>query len=266
MKKLFVFLALFSSLFISGCSKNVTLNLDKISNELNTLKSQEFDMQGVYSLIDESNYYSDLVDIYDFDFEEKFGFSNENIEEYSVRMNEESLNMYMILKVSDNKDEIKSKMNAYFKSIEKESKYLEAEYEGYLIFILSNENDKVLELIKSSKAPLFSNLMKLDNETVESTLNIKKEQYTEILMEMPAIIVKSNMYVIVKPTNGEKENVKNALDTYMKNLEEQWATYLPEQYELVKNRAYEEYGGYLIYVVSTNNEKVIEIIKNYKTE
>ena len=262
MKKIFVFLALISSLFITGCSKNVDLDLDKISQELNTLTSENFDMQGVYSLIDESNYYTDLIDVYDYDFEEKFGISNETIEEYSVRINENSLEMYMILKVSNNEEDIKSKMKDYFKSINKENDYLETEYEGYLIFILSSDNNKVLDLIKSSKAPIFANLMKLDNESINSTLNIKNEQYSEILMEMPAIIVKSNMYVVVKPTANEKDNVKEAIDSYMKNLEEQWATYLPEQYELVQNRLYEEYGGYLIYIVSEDNNKVFETIKN----
>lgn len=266
MKKLFVFLALVGTLLVTGCTKNITLDLEKVSSELNSLQSKEFDMQGVYSLIDESDYYTDLVDVYDFDFEEKFGFSNENIEEYSVRMNEESLDMYMILKVNGNADEIKAKMKDYFRSINKEANYLETEHEGYLIFILSSDNNKVLELIKSSKALIFGNLMKLDDESIAATLNIKKEQYTEILMEIPMMIVRSNMYIIVKPADGEKENVQEAIDTYMTNLEEQWSTYLPEQYELVKNRLFEEYGGYLIYIVSSDNERVLETIKKSEIE
>ena len=36
----------------------------------------------------------------------------------------------------------------------------------------------------------------------------------------------------------------------MTNLEEQWSTYLPDQYELVKNRLEEKYGDYLIYIIS----------------
>ena len=42
MKKLFVFLTLISSLFVTGCSKNVTLDLDKVSQELNTLTYEDF--------------------------------------------------------------------------------------------------------------------------------------------------------------------------------------------------------------------------------
>lgn len=38
-------------------------------------------------------------------------------------------------------------------------------------------------------------------------------------------------------------------------------TYLPEQYELVKNRLEKEYGDYLIYIVSSNNDLVFETIK-----
>ena len=50
----------------------------------------------------------------------------------------------------------------------------------------------------------------------------------------------------------------------MDNLEEQWSTYLPDQYELVENRLEEEYGEYLIYIISNDNELVLKTIKNCK--
>lgn len=59
----------------------------------------------------------------------------------------------------------------------------------------------------------------------------------------------------------KKDVVKEKLDTYMTNLEEQWKTYLPDQYELVKNRLVKEYGDYLIYIVSSDNEAVFNEIK-----
>lgn len=265
MKKLFSIL-LVTMLLLTGCgNKNVDLDLNKISQELDNLYSDSFYLQGVSSLIDEKNYFEGLEDVYEYDFKEVFGLEASNIEEYQVRINKSNNTMYLILKPLENKDKIKSEMDAYFKSIESTNTQvknkLETEYEGYLIYIVSNDNNKVLETIKSSKSPVFNNLVPVQDEMVENTLGIKKDTYSEILMKVPMMIVQSNMYIIVKPENGKKDDVKKAIDQYMTNLEEQWKTYLPDQYELVKNRKYEEYGGYLIYIVSSDNDKVLDTIK-----
>lgn len=266
MKKIFSLL-LVGLLLITGCGKsNVNLDLDKISKELDNLTSDGFYLQGVYSLIDEKDYFENLEDIYEYDFEKVFGLTAENIgDEYLARINKSNNTMLLIFKPLQNKDKIKEEMDAYFKSIESTNTLvktrLETEYEGYLIYIVSNDNNKVLETIKSSKSSTFNNLVPVEGEMVESTLGIKEDTYSEILMKVPMMIVQSNMYIIIKPEDGKKEDVKKAIDKYMTNLEEQWKTYLPDQYELVKNRKYEEYGGYLIYIVSSDNDKVFETIK-----
>lgn len=266
MKKIVIFLSVICSLLLTGCSENITLDLEKVSTELNELKSEKFDMHSVYFYIDQTNYFENLEDIYDYDFKETFGLNSENIGAYNVRINKETLDMYLILEPLTNKDVIKSEMNNYFKSINKEDAVLETEYEGYLIYILSSDNEKVLETMKKAKEVVFSNLMKVEDEAIEETLNIKSEQYSEILMEIPAIMVKSNMYIVVKPEKNETENVKKAIDDYMKKLEEQWATYLPDQFKLVEDRLVEEYKGYLIYIISSDNQKALETIKNCVSE
>lgn len=266
MKKIFSLL-LVGLLLITGCGKsNVNLDLDKISKELDNLPSDEFYLQGVSSLIDEKNYFENLEDIYEYDFEKVFGLDSSNIgNEYLARINKTNNTMLLIFKPLENKDKIKEDMASYFKSIESTNDLiknrLETEYEGYLIYIVSNDNNKVLETIKSSRALTFNNLVPVEGEMVESTLGIKEDAYSEILMKVPMMIVQSNMYLIIKPEDGKKDDVKQAIDKYMTKLEEQWKTYLPDQYELVKNRKYEEYGGYLIYIVSSDNEKAFDTIK-----
>ena len=46
--------------------------------------------------------------------------------------------------------------------------------------------------------------------------------------------------------------------------ENQWEHYIPEQYELVKNRKVEKIGDYLVYIVSTDNNLVFNTIQNNK--
>ena len=119
MKKLFSIL-LVAMLLLTGCgNKNVDLDLNKISQELDNLYSDSFYIQGVSSLIDEKNYFEELEDVYEYDFKEVFGLTSTNIgDDYAVRINKSNNTMYLILKPLENKDKIKEEMNTYFKSIE----------------------------------------------------------------------------------------------------------------------------------------------------
>ena len=103
--------------------------------------------------------------------------------------------------------------------------------------------------------------MEVKDEMLSTQFGIEKEMVEEYLIKMPMMITSSNTYIIVKPAEGKEKEVKEKLDTYMVNLEEQWKTYLPDQYELVKNRLFKDYGDYLIYIVSSDNEAVFNEIK-----
>ena len=46
----------------------------------------------------------------------------------------------------------------------------------------------------------------------------------------------------------------------MTNLEKTWSTYLPDQYDIVKNRMEKEAGDYLIYIATADNQKVYDAI------
>ena len=48
----------------------------------------------------------------------------------------------------------------------------------------------------------------------------------------------------------------------MAELEKQWKNYLPDQYDLVKNRKVEKFGDYLIYIISNDNEAVYKKIES----
>lgn len=140
----------------------------------------------------------------------------------------------------------------------------EEEINGYLVYVASDDNDSVISKVKESKAPLFSMLEEIPSETINDLLNITSLDYEEISMGIPAILVKSNMYIVVKPKEGKEETIKTAIDDYMTSLENQWKNYLPDQYELVKNRKEGKIGDYLVYIISDDNDLVFNTISNSK--
>lgn len=262
-KKLMGILILLTTICLTGCSSsNVKLNLTKIDEEILNLTNDNFNMAGVIDKLECSDCttFTNMEDIYD--LEDTFGLSNDDVEMSIVRYNKETDEFYMVLKpYEEGKENIKTTMKDYFDD-NNITNSLESEYNDHLIYIVSSDNNKVLDAIKSSKETIFAATMPVETEQMKDILDIDSSMVLEFDMKMPMMIVHSNTYIIVKPSEGNEEIVKEKIDTYMEKLEEQWSTYLPEQYELVKNRKEEKLGDYLIYIVSTDNDKVFEVIKN----
>ena len=69
------------------------------------------------------------------------------------------------------------------------------------------------------------------------------------------------MYVIVKATDSNVDNVLNAFQEYGKSYDELWKDYLSEEYELVKNRSIGAKGNYVYFIVSDYSEEIVNLIK-----
>lgn len=273
MKKIVLCLTLImAAIVFTACGKeNVSLNLKDLSSKLDNLKGEEFDRFTAANIINEK--VDGLKEIYDYeyDFKENFGLNSEDIEFYTIAMNEENMDMYLFLQpLKDKKNDVKLALDNYFSELEnsdnqeiankaKNKSY--TQIGSYLIYIMTDNSADILNSIKDSKENIFGALMEVNDETLESQFNINKSDVKEYLIKVPMMITSSNSYIIIKPVDGKKDEVKEKIDEYMTKLEKQWETYLPEQYELVKNRLEKEYGDYLIYIVSSNNDLVFETIK-----
>ncbi len=273
MKKIILCLTLIiATMVLTACGKeNVSLNLKDLSSKLDNLKGEEFDRFTAANIINEK--VDGLKDIYDYeyDFKENFGFDSEDIEFYTIAMNEKNMDMYLFLQpLKDKKEDVKNALDNYFSELEnsdnqeiankaKNKSY--TQIGSYLVYIMTDNSSDILNSIKDSKENIFGALMEVNDETLESQFNINKSDVKEYLIKVPMMITSSNSYIIIKPVDGKKDEVKEKIDEYMTKLEKQWETYLPEQYELVKNRLEKEYGDYLIYIISSDNDLVFETIK-----
>lgn len=264
MKKIILgFVSLFTILMLTGCGKeNVKLDLTNMYSNLNSLTSSQMDISAIN--VDEMKEFKEELEfIYSFDFEKILGLDVSLIDEneYKVYYNSKTKQILAILKPLDgNKDKVKSQLNSFMSKLNAK----EEEINGYLVYVASNDNDSVISKVKESKAPLFSMLDEVPSETINDLLNIISDDYEEISMGMPSIVVKSNMYIVVKPNEGKEEVVKAAINNYMASLENQWKNYLPDQYELVKNRKEGKIGDYLVYIISDDNDLVFNAISDSK--
>ncbi len=256
MKKLLLILV--GILFLTGCSEPIELDLEEVESRVDALTTDVFSIQSIN--YEDMIEYDEMSFVYDYDFQTVFGLDSNLVEEYNVMFNEETKQLLAIFKpVEDKEEEFKTQFSAFTDTLYNVSN---AEHQGYLIYVLSKNNDSVIEQIRKVKEPLFPPMSKVEIESLELIIGLTTEEVDEILMKTPMLMTNAATYIIVKPSEGNEEAVEEKLDQYMSDLEENWKTYLPEQYELVKDRMKEELGEYLIYIVSDDNEKVLEAIKN----
>lgn len=258
MKK--IVLSLLCLLMITGCGKeNIKLDLTKVSSELDTLTTDAIDIHGIDT--ESMDVFSDLDYVYDYDFMDIIGLEPELVTDYNVQYNYKKKQILAIFKPADGKkDEVKEQLNDFMT----EEKAELQEINDLLVYVASSDNESVFKKIKETKTPVFGMMMEVTKEQIKDTLNIEESDVSEFLMKMPMMMTQSNTYIIVKPVDGKEDVVKSAVEDYMKKLETQWETYLPDQYELVKNRKEAKIGDYLVYIVSNNNDLVFDTISKNK--
>lgn len=109
--------------------------------------------------------------------------------------------------------------------------------------------------------PLFAMVVDIDDATAAAN-NIDLSLLEDYAIRLPMVIVKANLYIIAKPVEGKEEEAKAMFEEFMLTQERTWENYLPDQYQLVMNRMETEIDGYLIYIISSDNDAVLQAIKN----
>lgn len=101
----------------------------------------------------------------------------------------------------------------------------------------------------------------IDKEILNTLFNISENEVEEVVGKMPLMNVQSSMYVVVKATDGNVNNVKAKIEEYGNKYSEQWERYLPDQYEYVKNRKIGTVGNYVYMIIGENSEEVEKLFK-----
>ncbi len=256
---------------MTGCTKE-KLNLEKVRDAVDTLKGKEVSyISAIDALVNSGLFGEDLTDVYQLS---EVGISEKNILEeegntkYWMAITEKGKDgfSYFIGRPAEGKkDALKKELDTYYKSAKEKGKLRVEEADDCLIYLVSSDNEKAWNLYQENRyVPLFSMVGDIDESQLESILGLKKDDVEEYIIKMPMAIVSAESYMVIKPAKGKKDTVKDAMKTYLENQEQQWSTYLPDQYELVKGRLEKEIGDYLVYIISKDNNRVLDAIENCK--
>ena len=238
------------------------MDINAISEKIDQLKTVSFNIDDVGNIIESSESYDGLKDYYEYDFQSMFGLNANHIDQYVIKYNKNKGQVFIAIKpFGEYHDEIKSCIGSFLKENNiKDYDYLE--YQGYQIYIKSNNNPKVISKIKQSQIRVFNILQDLKKDEIEKVLKISSGNYSEALVKIAMLRNDTCGYAIFKPSNAySKENIMNLMNDYYKGLEIKWSNN-EENKNLIQNRYFEEYQGYLIYVVSHDNDLVMQLLKS----
>ncbi len=273
MKKIIISLS--SIIFILGCSLNKpVVNLNNIEEKIDHIQLDELDLNEIVHSIEKEDFYDKME--YKKDEELKLiGLDVNEINDYIYRKSttdSDKYGFYIILKVNDTyKEKAKEIMNNYFtnlinEELDSDKLYLllnkiEFEYNDYLIYIVGNKNNTILDKIIENKKKVFTNLIKINEVKLKDLNIVNGENLEKYLMKISSNINNSDLYFIVKPKKDKKLEVEESINKYFNKLEEKFKNNETELNK-IKNKTITNTNDYLIYIISSDNEKVLKTIKN----
>ena len=96
--------------------------------------------------------------------------------------------------------------------------------------------------------------MDITSDLLEGIYGINPANVEKVAGKAPMMNVHSSMYMLLQAKEGTVDTVKAELDKYLTQYEQQWSTYLPAQYELVKNRKAAVVGNTIYVIIAENAE------------
>ena len=132
-----------------------------------------------------------------------------------------------------------------------------------LILLVGCSNNVNLDLDNIQKEIDVTGLFKgtqVDLDYVASKYGLEKEGIEDSLINMSNMLDSASMYAIFKVS--DVKSVKANTDDFIDKYASSWMMgYNLEQEAIVQDKMEEVYGNYIIYVISSDNEKVLNIIK-----
>ncbi|WP_461613641.1 DUF4358 domain-containing protein [Clostridium sp. Marseille-QA1073] len=122
----------------------------------------------------------------------------------------------------------------------------------------------VADIIAAIEEKVDLNIVNLPkDETLEKNYYINPEDVAEAEIKTAMMNVKSNELAIIKVKDSSKvEDIKKSVEKRGEDLDKQWSSYLPDQYELVKNRKIKSIGNYVILIIDKEADQIEEIIES----
>lgn len=103
--------------------------------------------------------------------------------------------------------------------------------------------------------------MDVDSTMLSDVFQVEEDLLEEYVGKFPMMMVHASMYLVVEAKDGEVETVREQVEAYATAYEAQWEQYLPEQYDLVKDRKCGVSGNFVYLFIGESAEEMEALMK-----
>ena len=122
--------------------------------------------------------------------------------------------------------------------------------------------NKISQLAFKDKDFTFTDKESLDNKEAFEVYGVDTSLFTEYKSYLGTRVVDPSMYLIVKVNEDSKSVLKYQLNDMFQKYYNAYNSYYPEQAKMIENRLEKELNGYLIYIISYDNNAVYQAIQD----
>lgn len=126
-----------------------------------------------------------------------------------------------------------------------------------VVINLEEVNEKIAEMEPFNEMAA----MDVDDMVLTDYFQIEEDLVKDFVGKIPMMNVHASMYLIIEAEEGKAEDVKDDLELFGKALEQTWENYLPEQYELVKDRKLGVQGNFVYLIVAETADDIEALLK-----
>lgn len=121
--------------------------------------------------------------------------------------------------------------------------------------------EKIANLKFSDSEFKFTEESNVNNTDALSVYGVDITKLDDYLFYLSSDIVDPSMYLVVRSDEDDKSIVKYQIDELFNKYYNSYNNYYPKEAKMIEDRLEKEYEGYLIYIVSYDNNKVYQAIE-----
>lgn len=107
-------------------------------------------------------------------------------------------------------------------------------------------------------------LMELEPDQIKDLYKLDPEKLEEYSIRIPMMNVKTNEIAILKVKDAKDlPDLESALKQRAEDVQKQFETYLPDQYENAKNYKIVKKGNYVLFVISEESEQLLKVYDSF---
>ena len=108
----------------------------------------------------------------------------------------------------------------------------------------------------------FSDEANVNNKSAIEVYGVDLTKTKDYLFYMSSEVVNPSMYLIVSVDEENKAVLKYQINDMFDKYYSAYNNYYPKEAKMIKDRLETEYSDYLIYIISSDNNSVLQVIKD----